>query len=95
MWSSVRRQVYQNGKYPNTNWDYKQRYAVSFALRRRKYLQVRAQEKTFNQDKTKDPTKNIYANSLQLTTKSPATKTDRPAELTEGTLLLGDQEVTR
>lgn len=59
------------------------RYAVAFALRKRKYLQVRAQEQILispNQDKTKDLTKNIYANSLRLTAKSPVTKTDRPAE---------------
>lgn len=73
------------------------RYAVAFALRKRKYLQVRAQEQILispHQDKTKALTKNIYANSLQLTAKSPVTKTDRPAELTEGTLLLRDREVT-
>lgn len=67
------------------------RYTVAFALRRRKYLQVSAQEQILispNQDKTKYLTKNIHANSLQLTAKSPVTKIDRPAELTEGTLLL-------
>lgn len=73
------------------------RHVVVFALRRRKYLRVRAQEQILispNQDKTKYLTKNIYANSLQLTPKSAVTKTDRPAELTEGTLLLRDWEVT-
>lgn len=73
------------------------RHAVAFALRKRKYLQVRAQEQILispNQAKTKDLTKNIYANSLKLTANSPVTKTDRPAELREGTLLLRDREVT-
>jgi len=44
------------------------RYAMAFALRG-KYLQVRAQEQILispNHNKTKDLTKNIYANSLQL-----------------------------